>query len=525
MKIDAVSAVTRLTPDVISRMVYDAAAVGVGLVAGVVGWHAIFPGRGYAPFAQMLPWHVGFAIWAALLVVALNAAVGIYSRVRAAALSTKCLNLIFSASVTFSTIGFFLIASGHALLTVVAEIGIGWLTVCILMCAGRLIRERVRQEVTEEFTEVMSRERENSILVIGGGGYIGSALVPKLLAHGYKVLVLDKLYFGDGSISAFASHPDVEILRNDFRDVEALVRLIRRAGAIIHLGGLVGDPACAVDPELTIDINVTSTRLIAEIARAAGIRRFIYASSCSVYGASSDIVDEHSTFNPQSLYAQTKVASEAVLAELSNGGFSPTYLRFATIYGLSGRTRFDLVVNLLSAKAVRGGDITIFGSDQWRPFVHVDDVAEAIFLTLRAPLADIANRAFNVGSNEQNMTLLEVGERIRDIVPGSRIVETNENVDRRNYRVNFDRIRSTLGFRPRWSMEQGIRQVVEAVVSGRVGDYTAANHSNVRVLKEVGSQVFVQRYNSGWEPAYLDRRDPIQETGDPGEKPGAVAAQ
>jgi nucleoside-diphosphate-sugar epimerase len=380
----------------------------------------------------------------------------------------------------------------------------------------------VREEVTHEMSYAMSRERENCVLVIGGGGYIGSALVPKLLAQGYHVLILDKLYFGEGSISAFADHPEVEIFRNDFRDVEALVRLIRRAGAIIHLGGLVGDPACAVDPDLTIDINVTSTRLIGEIARAAGIRRFIFASSCSVYGASNEIVDERSAFNPQSLYAKSKVASEAVLAGLCDGNFSPTYLRFATIYGLSGRTRFDLVVNLLAAKAARGDDITIFGSDQWRPFVHVDDVAEAIYLTLRAPLADIGNRSFNVGSNEQNMTLLELGERIKSLVPGSRTAITDENVDRRNYRVNFDRIRKTMGFKPNWTIERGIRQVVDAVRSGKVGDYNAVSYSNVRVLKEVGPQVFVQRYNTGWETEYLDRRDPIQETGGPDSE---IAAQ
>jgi nucleoside-diphosphate-sugar epimerase len=499
--------------------------VGTAAVAGGLLRYDVFRGR-------LDAWHIApLLLWIAI-VVGLNFALGVYTDVRARPLWMKTA-MLMTASTTAALAVFAVLAFGGRLGThYVGIVSAIWLISSVVMIMGRVIRERIRQEVAEEFAIHLTKERENCILVIGGGGYIGSALVPKLLDIGYKVIVLDKLYFGDASIAGFVHHPNVEIFRHDFRDVEALVRLIRRAGAIVHLGGLVGDPACAVDPELTIDINVTSTRLIGEIARANGIRRFIFASSCSVYGASNEIVDEKSAFNPQSLYAQSKVASEAVLAELCNGQFAPTYLRFATIYGLSGRTRFDLVVNLLSAKAARGEDITVFGGDQWRPFVHVDDVAEAVFLTLRAPIPAVANRAFNVGSNEQNMTLLEVGERIRDIVPGSRIVETNENVDRRNYRVDFDRIRSTLGFTPRWTIEAGIHQVVDAVKSGHVGDYKASSHSNVQVLRELGSQVFLQRYNHGWEPAYLDRRDPIQETGEiPGDAlatnapPKIIAAQ
>ncbi|HWD25567.1 MAG TPA: SDR family oxidoreductase [Rhizomicrobium sp.] len=494
-------------------MLFDVVAIisgfvlGTAAIAGGLLRYDVFLGR-------LDVWHLAPILLWIVIVLGLNFALGVYTSVRAKPLWLKTAMLMVASTAAPAAVLAVLAFGGHLAAHYAEIVAAIWVISSIVMIMGRVIRERIRQEVAEEFTIHLTKERENCILVIGGGGYIGSALVPKLLNVGYKVIVLDKLYFGDASIAGFMDHPNVEIFRHDFRDVEALVRLIRRAGAIVHLGGLVGDPACAVDPELTIDINVTSTRLIGEIARANGIRRFIFASSCSVYGASNEIVDERSAFNPQSLYAQSKVASEAVLAELCNGQFAPTYLRFATIYGLSGRTRFDLVVNLLSAKAARGEDITVFGGDQWRPFVHVDDVAEAVFLTLRAPIADVANRSFNVGSNEQNMTLLDVGEHIRAIVPGSRIVETNENVDRRNYRVNFDRIRTTLGFTPRWTIEAGIHQVVDAIKSGHVGDYKASSHSNVQVLRELGSQVFLQRYNHGWETAYLDRRDPIQETGE-----------
>src|SRR5262249_37816920 len=150
--------------------------------------------------------------------------------------------------------------------------------------------------------------------------------------------------------------------------IAVVTRVMSGVGSVIHLGGLVGDPACATDPALAIDINVTGTKLIGEIAKARGVRRFIFASSCSVYGACDEIVNEESRFNPQSLYARTKVAAEAALSALNGPEFAVTCLRFATIYGISGRPRFDLVVNLLCAKAIRDGVITIFGPDQWRPF-------------------------------------------------------------------------------------------------------------------------------------------------------------
>jgi dTDP-4-dehydrorhamnose reductase len=208
---------------------------------------------------------------------------------------------------------------------------------------------------------------DNKVLVIGGAGYIGSALVEELLNLGLDVSVMDAMHFGEETLSRIAEHPNLTLIREDFRHIEALTRAVSGVGSVIHLGGLVGDPACAVDSELTVDVNVTATKVIGEIAKARGVRRFIFASSCSVYGASDEIVDEASRFNPQSLYGRSKVASEAVLGALNSPDFAVTCLRFATIYGISGRTRFDLVVNLLCAKAVRDRKITVYGADQWRP--------------------------------------------------------------------------------------------------------------------------------------------------------------
>jgi nucleoside-diphosphate-sugar epimerase len=275
-------------------------------------------------------------------------------------------------------------------------------------------------------------------------------------------------------------------------------------GAVIHLGGLVGDPACAVDPDLTVDINVTATKLVGEIAKARGVRRFIFASSCSVYGACDDTVDETSHFNPQSLYARSKVASEALLGALNGDGFSVTCLRFATVYGISGRTRFDLVANLLCAKAVRDGIITVFGADQWRPFIHVDDVAKAIVTTLTAPIERVAGEVFNVGSDAQNYTLGQLAALIQSQVPEARIISDDSTVDKRNYHVSFAKIRQQLGFEPAWTLERGIAQVVTLVRSNQVGHYSLPTYSNVLYLRECGSQNFCTFKITGWETEYMN---------------------
>ena len=222
---------------------------------------------------------------------------------------------------------------------------------------------------------VDATRREKSVLVIGGAGYIGSALLPKLLAEGYRVRVLDLFLYGTNPIASVLDHPELEIVRADFRRVDALVAGMQGVDHLVHLGGIVGDPACAIDEDLTIDVNLAATRLIGEVAKGNGIKHFVFASTCSVYGAADELLTENSALNPLSLYARSKVASEKLLLEMADDRFTPIIVRFGTIHGLSGRTRFDLVVNLLSAKAVFEGCITVFGGDQWRPFLHVDDAA------------------------------------------------------------------------------------------------------------------------------------------------------
>ena len=337
------------------------------------------------------------------------------------------------------------------------------------------------------------------VLVIGGAGYVGSALIEKLLRLNLHVSVIDTMHFGKEPLSRVADHPNLTLIKEDFRNIEALTRAMSGVASVIHLAGLVGDPACAVDPALTVDINVTATKLVGEIAKARGVLRFIFASSCSVYGASDEIVDELARLNPQSLYARSKVAAEAVLGGLNNDDFAVTCLRFSTIYGISGRTRFDLVVNLLCARAVCDGIITVFGADQWRPFVHVDDVATSILMTLQAPIDFVAGEVFNVGSDALNYTLGDIAELIRYQVPDARIVSDASYSDRRSYRVSFEKIRTRLNFEPAWTLDRGIAQVLALVRSNEVGDYALPTYSNVLFMKECGTKSFETFKITGWE--------------------------
>ena len=195
--------------------------------------------------------------------------------------------------------------------------------------------------------------KERKILVIGGAGYIGSAVVKLFLNNNIKVRILDIMMFGDKAIEDVKNSENLEIIEGDLRKISDVAKAMKGATDVIHLGGLVGDPACAIDEKLTIDINLMSTNMIIQLAKTNNINKFIFASTCSVYGESDEVLNENSNLNPLSLYAKSKIASENVLLNSSDNEFHPIIIRFGTIYGLSGRIRFDLVVNLLTAKAYK----------------------------------------------------------------------------------------------------------------------------------------------------------------------------
>jgi nucleoside-diphosphate-sugar epimerase len=331
------------------------------------------------------------------------------------------------------------------------------------------------------------------VLVIGGAGYIGSHLCRQLLEQGYSVRVLDALLYGGDSLAELQGDPRFELVVGDSRDVGSVFSAMLGADAVVHLGELVGDPACALDEKLTLEINLAATRMLAEAARGYGVKRFIYASSCSVYGANDHLLDETSELNPVSLYARAKIMSEEALLDLNDETFHPVILRLSTVFGLSYRPRFDLVVNLLTAKGVREKEITVMGGSQWRPFVHVADVARAMVMCLQAPLRTVKGEIFNVGGDANNHSIQQVGEMVQRQVPEARLTSTDDTADRRNYRVSFSKIQRKVGFLPERTVEGGIEEIVEALRRGSIGDHKLARYSNHKTLSDPNGALDLRR--------------------------------
>lgn len=327
-------------------------------------------------------------------------------------------------------------------------------------------------------------------LVLGGAGYLGSVLVRQLLALGHRVRALDSFLFGEQPLDELRKHPQFELIRGDVRDIGAVVRSMKGCDAVIHLAAIVGDSACDENKQLAVEVNRAATRMLADVALECGVQRFIFASSCSVYGASDFFVDERSPLSPLSVYAETKIDSESILLEAQRANFAPIILRLSTLFGLSPRMRFDLVVNLFVARAVFMGSITVLNGQQWRPLMHVQDAARACVACLEAAPESVSGEIFNVGSPNLNLQIHQLGDAVSRVIPGTEI-ETLENEDRRNYRVSFNKIRERLGFDCWKSMEYGIQEIYGAVRAGLITDFTTAQFNNqiaLRALVRAGAK-------------------------------------
>jgi nucleoside-diphosphate-sugar epimerase len=333
--------------------------------------------------------------------------------------------------------------------------------------------------------EFSTLNRDNHVLVVGGAGYIGSLLCEKLIQRGYKVRVLDALLYGREPLRAVENHPNFELMMGDCRNMQDVVRAVQGVSAIVDLAAIVGDPACEQDRAAALEINYGATRMMIEVAKGNGVERFVFASSCSVYGATDEEVNEQAKVSPISVYAQTKVDSERALLAAAGPQFHPSILRLATIFGLGYRPRFDLVVNLLSARAKQDGKITVFNGQQWRPFIHVRDVVEAMILVLEAPVRFVAGEIFNVGDCRLNYTLQQVAETVREVFPDT-CVENVANSDLRNYRVNFNKIRSRLNFQARYTMRNGVDELRAAFDARLIIDYKDLRYHNQRFLEVAG---------------------------------------
>jgi len=321
-----------------------------------------------------------------------------------------------------------------------------------------------------------------NILVTGGAGYIGSVLVSILLAKGHRVRVLDNLMYSGESLLGVWSHPGFEFTRGDVCDSDVVSAALEGIDAVVHLAAIVGDPACAHNPELARSVNLDASLALLTKSRRAGVSRFVFASTCSNYGKMKDsdqYVDETSELRPLSLYAETKVAVErAVLDPAQTEGVCATSLRFATVFGVSPRMRFDLTVNEFTMEMLTKKHLVVYGEQFWRPYVHVRDVAKAIMVVLEAPVAKVQNEAFNVGATNQNYQKQQLVDLIQSRVPDATVEYVHKEEDPRDYRVSFAKISSILGFETTRTVEDGVREVTQLVRDAVIQDFENPRYRN-----------------------------------------------
>jgi nucleoside-diphosphate-sugar epimerase len=308
------------------------------------------------------------------------------------------------------------------------------------------------------------------ILVVGGAGYLGSVLTRKLLAAGYSVRVLDSFIYGRRALEDLIGDEHLEIVEGDMRNIHTCVTALDGVHGVVLLAAIVGDPASKVRPAETIETNVLAAQALASACRLQAIPRFIYASTCSVYGVGEDMLHEDSPLNPVSLYARTKIASEKIILDMGDDYFCPTILRMGTLYGDSPRMRFDLVVNTMSMKSYTDRTINVFGGTQWRPLLGVEDAADVYVACLQADLKDVGNQVFNVGSNEQNYQIDQIAEMIGAALGDIPIQRDDSSLDARDYRVSFAKIEAAIGFRPRQSIAGQARAIYGKLETGAIKD-------------------------------------------------------
>ena len=336
-----------------------------------------------------------------------------------------------------------------------------------------------------------SKLRNNRrILVTGGAGYIGSILLRRLLQNDYNVLCIDSLRYGGHSLVDLWDNPGFEFKRLDITDYREINHLFRRykIDGIVHLAAIVGDPACKLEPDLARKTNLEASIHLLETARQFRVPRFIFASTCSNYGKMKDpdgFVDEDSPLNPVSLYAELKVSFEKTLLNQDDRmeGFYPTILRFSTVYGLSPRMRFDLTVNEFTKEVALGRELVVYGENYWRPYCHVRDFSQAILAVINTPEGKVAYNVFNVGDSAQNYTKRMLVDELLKQIPGTRVKYVQVAEDPRDYRVKFDKIKDTLGFKISRTVPEGMRDILACIRQGVIEDPDDPGYYNIPIPK------------------------------------------
>lgn len=322
------------------------------------------------------------------------------------------------------------------------------------------------------------------ILILGGAGYLGSVLCRKLLDKGYKVRVLDCLIYGDRGIKDLYKNPNFELKKGDIRDISCVMESVKGIDGVIHLAAIVGDPSSSLRQEEAVEINYLATKMLAWICKYYKIRRFIFSSTASVYGSNEDggILTEKSKTNPLSLYSQMKLKSELGLINMKGNDFSPCIFRMGTLYGLSPRMRFDLVVNWFVVNAIKEKKFSLFGGNQERCFCHIEDAADAYIKCLESPIKSIHGEIFNISS--KNLKIIDLGEIIIENIPNSSMKINEKDLDNRSYVTSSEKAKNII----KWNPKRDIKDFIDDMkgMENQWDDYLDPIYSNYEYLKKHG---------------------------------------
>ena len=323
-------------------------------------------------------------------------------------------------------------------------------------------------------------------LVTGSGGYIGTALCERLLELGIDVVGVDRYFFGRDLLGPeLLEHPNFRLVEADIRSLDS--SLFEGIDVVMDLAGLSNDPSCDLDAELTTAINFKGSVNVATCAKQAGVRQYIFSSSCSVYGhGSTESLRETSPLNPISAYAHAKISAEQTIRPLADQGFTVTMLRNSTVYGMSRRMRFDLVVNIMTLNAWRDGEIFVMGGGlQWRPLVHVQDVCSAFLRVMDSDHDRVQGHVYNVGSNDQNLQVRDIARMVHEVMPDTQVTAKPGDPDTRTYNVAFDKIEAELGYKALRTPIHGVMEILAGLEDGVLdGDDPRTN--TVRYYQQIG---------------------------------------